>query len=88
MARQPLDIDKLLNDLDLSANPLEMMALSALAEVANDQQNQGSSRASAARTLLEYMGKLGAGSKGPETGEKQPISGMSLAEIDRELAEG
>ena len=83
-----LDIDKLLSDSGLSVSPLELMALSALAEVAKDQQNQGASRASAARTLLEYMGKLGAGAKELKNGEKQPISGMTLAEIDAELSEG
>jgi hypothetical protein len=58
------------------------VALSALADVAADPDESGAARASAARTILDYLGVLGG--EGSDTATR-PVSEMTLAELDAEI---
>ena len=80
-----VELDEMLAEIGLQASPLELIAIRCLATVAIDSLATAAARASAARTLLEYAGALGPG-KAQKTAENKPLSEMSLAEIDRELA--
>ena len=64
----------------LSQSDLRLLAVTALAEVASDKEAGAAPRASAARTLLEYVGDLG------RLAEKRNDDG-ALGEMTREELE-
>jgi hypothetical protein len=58
------------------------VALGALAQICADPGESGAAKASAARTILDYLGVLGGAGADTDT---RPVSEMSLAEIDAEI---
>lgn len=64
---------------------MRMQALVALMEVAGDRNEPGSSRAAAARTLLESLGDIGRLQETQRSAEK-PLTELSAQEIDEEIA--
>lgn len=69
-----------------SGDNLESIGLEAARAVAADPSAPPAARVQAARTLLEYTGKLGRHAAAPDTSDQKPLSSLSRAELEAELA--
>ena len=75
-----------MNDDNLSALNNKDLAIAVLREVAADRAAPAQSRQAAARSLGEITGLLGKNAEVADDADRKPLTDLSLAELDAEIA--